>query len=218
MNKTAIVLIILFTLWFILRLRHRLYMPKDMVEYFYELTNKTSKVLTEHNIKHVIVCGTLLGAIRHKGFIPWDDDVDIAVLEADYPRMKNIDWKKYGLIPRQLDPQSIGHIVFDDKTKYNDGGKMTCVFLDVFALKPENDKLVYASDHARKTWPKEYLYPNEFHNPVPVQFGPCILPAPNNPINYIERVFGKNWQKPIHRYNTYTYILRPELFFTGLNK
>lgn len=48
------------------------------------------KVCKEHNLRYYIMAGTLLGAVRHGGFIPWDDDLDIGMPRADYDLlMKN---------------------------------------------------------------------------------------------------------------------------------
>ena len=47
-------------------------------------------VCHKHGIRHFWAYGNLLGAARHQGFIPWDDDLDIALLKKDYIRLEKI--------------------------------------------------------------------------------------------------------------------------------
>lgn len=51
-----------------------------------ELLKKIDKFCKKNNIQYCIAYGTLLGAIRHKGFIPWDDDIDIVLMRKDFDK------------------------------------------------------------------------------------------------------------------------------------
>ena len=109
----------------------------------YEILVEFDRICKKHDIKYFLDAGTLLGAVRHKGFIPWDDDIDIGMFRRDYNKFRAIVDKElrnkffyqdcyndegYGLTYGKI---RLKNTVFTEKitvnTKARDG-----IFIDIF--------------------------------------------------------------------------------------
>lgn len=57
-----------------------------------EILDVIHSICKKHNLKYSLAYGTLIGAVRHGGFIPWDDDIDLMMPRKDYEKLKRV-WK-----------------------------------------------------------------------------------------------------------------------------
>lgn len=55
-----------------------------------DLLIEFDRVCNRYNLSYFLYCGSLLGAVRHKGFIPWDDDIDVAMPRRDYEKLLKV--------------------------------------------------------------------------------------------------------------------------------
>ena len=74
-----------------------------------EILEEIDKICRKHNIPYFVDWGTLLGAVRHGGFIPWDDDMDISMKREDYNRFVTLVHKElpegYSVLNRKTNPE-----------------------------------------------------------------------------------------------------------------
>ena len=63
---------------------------KECHKYLLRLAKTFHKICTRNNVPYYMIGGTQLGAIRHKGFIPWDDDIDICMPRDEYEKLLSI--------------------------------------------------------------------------------------------------------------------------------
>lgn len=71
-------------------------MEKQLKNRLLFLLDKFSQVCNENNLRFYLAYGTALGAIRHKGMIPWDDDIDVHMPREDYERLQTLPASVWG--------------------------------------------------------------------------------------------------------------------------
>lgn len=119
-----------------------------------ELAEEVKRICEKYKIKYFIIWGTLLGAVRHQGYIPWDDDFDIGFLREDYERFLTAakreirepyflqtaltDTEFFMGYARLRDSRTTGLIIENRSLNYNNG-----IFVDLYPLDviPENSIL-----------------------------------------------------------------------------
>lgn len=124
----------------------------DMLKYI-------DKVCRENNIHYWISSGTALGAVRHGGFIPWDDDADIELLKPDYKKLIKVlkanpdkryvlqdhstDIEYSGVVGKLRDTQSTVLEYTPGEEYYTHKG----VFIDLFCIEPSNSPKLNRISH-----------------------------------------------------------------------
>ncbi len=110
-----------------------------------DLFAEFARVCKKHDIKFSVAYGTMLGAVRHKGFIPWDDDFDIMMERDEYEKLMLVaadefsypyflqtalnDRAKFHPCGRLRNSETTGYVTGFPKTDYNNG-----IYLDLYCF------------------------------------------------------------------------------------
>lgn len=123
-------------------------------------------VCEKYDIFYTLSFGTVLGAVRHNGFIPWDDDIDVCVMRSDYTKLIDAfdteNSQQFKIVCTETDPKySLPHMkVIDTRTELYQKGRRNNyqlgIWIDVFALDNVPDNL----DERKKYIDKLVKYQN----------------------------------------------------------
>ena len=120
-----------------------------------EMVKELDRICKKHNIPYFLYGGTLLGAIRHNGFIPWDDDLDVGLRHKDYVKLMKV-------LPQEL-PEHIAlqtnktdknyfyffaklrdkHSLLDEGNIYEQYFKERGIFIDIFPFENQRPWVHY---------------------------------------------------------------------------
>ncbi len=174
-----------------------------------ELLQEVDRICKKCDIHYAIIAGTLLGAVRHGGFIPWDDDADVALLRPEYEKfrkacMTELDTEKFYFQDHRYTPgyrwgygklRKMGTVLLkehQDHMPYEQG-----VYIDVFPLDdvPENYiKRIFHNFHCfciRKVlWSTLGKYANP--NPIIRKWYSLLGKIPEQKVfNYLQRFWER---------------------------
>jgi lipopolysaccharide cholinephosphotransferase len=150
----------------------------------YQMLKITDALLTKHDIPYWIDGGTVLGAVRHKGLIPWDDDADLVFFMKDEERILALadEFADYGFY---LKKEEIIRLFPSKKIRHP--------YIDLAGYSIWTDQtLRYDLESARIIYSKFYWLPGEVQPLTRVRFGPIELSAPNQMIPYLLRGYGED--------------------------
>ena len=168
----------------------RALMPASIKHALLELFRDVVQVLTENNIRYWITGGTLLGAVRHGDFIPWDDDIDICVDVRDEERLLKAFQFPYSLEYNPL----FGYKTYSTRQSSVDLLHLTCygIFVDFFLMRATECVYQQLYSEARALWPSEYWTASELFPFRSYNFANLQVLGPANPLPYLHRMFSSD--------------------------
>ena len=168
---------------------------KNTIYELYKMLYNVHNMLLCNNVPYIASGGTLIGAVRHKGIIPWDNDIDVAIYEKDVPIVlsKNFrsDMLKLGYkVENKI--KSVGWIrIFLVENK-----EIGCdLFILKYMKKDGKNILTHNSSKVRNLWPKDYYDVKDTFPLREYKFGSLVILGPNKYKSYLDRSYGKSWSK-----------------------
>ena len=169
------------------------YLDARIVHEIYQMFKDVSELLDKNNIKYWASGGTLLGSVRHEGFIPWDDDVDIAILDTDVEKLSNLK-AQLNEIGYDIDMNfslCIKIFPMTGVTLAHDGG-LRYPYLDIFPMKELDGYYTHITKQAIDAYSYDTFSKADIDNLKRCKFGNIEVWCPDNAEANLKGFYGRN--------------------------
>lgn len=170
----------------------------SIIKLLYQLMYDFHSIVTDNDLTYWTCGGTTLGAVRHKSMIPWDDDLDVCIKYNDRKQFLSLEssFKKCGYYYVKT---WFGYKVCIKGRKLVTDENYSFPNVDVFFFKQQDTKWIPVYKQVRDTWPKEYYFDSQLFPLKEYQFGEFVVYGPKDALRYLNRMYGKDWNKVAYR-------------------
>lgn len=191
----------------------------------FEILKNIQEIFTKHGLRYFAVGGTCIGAIRHNGFIPWDDDIDIGMPREDYEIFRNQYYKELPPYYKKLDCDNSFHHsysfmkIHDSRTTYvekyaqHSPDRYTGVFVDIMPVDglPDGNLMNRVIKKVNR-----YVHFNYLTRPEPYYGSSAWIKLKFFGKNLMSKVFGYNYfsNKTVRLMSKYNYDTSNHVYFT----
>ena len=182
------------------------------IKNLYQIAYDVHSIFEVYDLKYWMIGGTLLGAVRHGGIIPWDDDLDLGIDKKNVKKFLSLK-KVFSRCGYKIVKTWFGYKIFNKNNPLVEGFDYAFPNCDIFIYKKDGDEhqvvqgtrghksknYILNYKQAREIWKNDKYPVSDILHLKKYKFGMFKMYGPRNYQNVFDKLYGKDWNKVAYR-------------------